>query len=89
MQGSAEVSAKENIAASSERFTVMTTCPSWTEESVVKAAESNGPVATAAGTEVVAKAAGGGPAIAIMFRVATEDAPRVRRTLQAAPNILT
>ena len=89
MQGSAEVSAKENIAASSERFTVMTTCPSWTEESVVKAAESNGPVATAAGTEVVAKAAGEGPAIAIMFRVATEDAPRVRRTLQAAPNILT
>ena len=89
MRGTDEVAVKENIAASRERFTVMTTCLSWTEETVVKAAESDDPVATAAGTDLVATAAGGGPAMAVLFRVATEDAPRVRKTLQAKANILT
>ena len=73
--GAKHVNVKENIAASRERFTVMTTCPSWYEHSTSGESCSviEGNVAF--------------PKIAVLFRIQSLDGARLRTSLQADENL--
>ena len=74
MKGSDKVPIKENVAASRERFTGMTTCPSW------KLEPGDGVRATADGVS----------GIAVLFRVATGEncTHRVRGKCLGSENML-